>query len=96
MENRSINVWDGSELELAWYSESSSYFDSNFPIFSLSVISNASTLKVRDVLHWVNLLVMETFASILPLPVPSVGAGNIWIYVISFLFSTISNKVYLP
>ena len=33
MENRSVNIWDGSELELAWSKKSSSYFENNFPIF---------------------------------------------------------------
>ena len=38
MGNSSINIWDGSELELAWSKESSSYFEDNFPIFLLSVV----------------------------------------------------------
>ena len=54
--NRSINIWDGSELGLAWYKKSSSYFKNNFLIFSLS--------GMRDVLHWVNFLVLKTFSNI--------------------------------
>ena len=30
MGNGSINIWDGSELELAWSKESSSYYENNF------------------------------------------------------------------
>ena len=30
VENCSINIWDGSELELAWSKKSSSYFENNF------------------------------------------------------------------
>ena len=33
VENFSINIWDGSELELAWSKKSSSYFENNLPIF---------------------------------------------------------------
>ena len=53
--NLRINIWDGSELELAW--------SSKINIF-MSGISNASIFKVRDVLHWVNLLIMKNFSSI--------------------------------
>ena len=62
--NCSINIWDGSELELAWSKESSSKFENNFPIFLLSLISNQSVFKVREVLHWVIFLVMKTFSNI--------------------------------
>ena len=64
MGNRGINVWDGWQLKLAWSNKSSSYFESNFAIFLSSVFSNTSTFKERNVLHWVNLLVMITFANI--------------------------------
>ena len=40
MENCSINIWDGSELELALCKKSSSYFGNKFPTFLLSGISN--------------------------------------------------------
>ena len=40
MGNCSINIWDGSELELALCKKSSSYFGNNFPTFLLSGISN--------------------------------------------------------
>ena len=46
--NCSINIWDGSEPELAWSKKSSSYFKNNFPIFLLSGISNTSICQVRD------------------------------------------------
>ena len=50
----SINIWDRSELELAWSKKNSSYFENNFPIFLLPDILNTLVFKVRDVLHWVN------------------------------------------
>ena len=59
-----INIWDGSELRLAWSKKSSSYFENNFPIFLLSGISNTLICKVCDVLHWVNFLLMKTFSNI--------------------------------
>ena len=40
MGNHSINIWDGSELELAWSNKNSSYFENNFPISLLYGISN--------------------------------------------------------
>ena len=52
MGNCSINIKDGSGLELDWSKESSSYFENNFSIFLLSGISNTSIFKVHDVLHW--------------------------------------------
>ena len=58
MGNRSINIWDGSKLELAWSDKSSSYFENNFTIFLSYGISNTLIFKGRDVLLWVNLLVM--------------------------------------
>ena len=64
MGNHSINIWDGSELELACSNKSSSYFKSNFPIFLLYAIWNTSIFKMRDVLHWVHLFVMKTFSNI--------------------------------
>ena len=83
MTNCSINIWDGSELELPWSEKSSSYFQNNFPIFLLSGILNISIFKVRDVSGWVNLYVMKIFYRIC-YPVfsvaPSVGAADIWIY----------------
>ena len=63
MGNCSINIWDGSEPELAWSKKSSSYFENDFPIYLLSDISNPSMLKVSDVLHWVSFLVMYTFTN---------------------------------
>ena len=57
MQNCCINIWDGSELELAWFKKNSSYFENNFSTFLLSAISNASAFIERDVLHWVNFLV---------------------------------------
>ena len=53
------NIWDGSELKLSWSKKSSSYFENSSPIFLLSGFSNTSIFKVRDVLHWVNFLVMK-------------------------------------
>ena len=50
----SINIWDRSELELAWSKKNSSYFENNFPIFLLPDILNTLVFKVREVLHWVN------------------------------------------
>ena len=64
MVNCSINIWDGSKLELAWSKKSSSYFENNFPIFLLSCISNTSNFQVHDVLHWVSFLVKKTFSNI--------------------------------
>ena len=58
MGNCSINIWEGSEPELAWSKKSSSCFENDFPIYLLSGISNPSMLKVSDVLHWVSFLVM--------------------------------------
>ena len=55
MASCSINIWDGSELELTWSEKSSSYLQNNFPIFLLSGILNVSIFKVRDVSGWVNL-----------------------------------------
>ena len=36
MGNGSINIWDGSELELAWSKKSSSYFENIF--FNIFII----------------------------------------------------------
>ena len=50
----SINIWDGSELELAWSKKRSLCFENNFSIFLLSGIPNTSifdVLQVLDVLH---------------------------------------------
>ena len=91
--NRSINIWDGSELELAWSKKSSSYFENNFPIILSSGISNASMFKVVDALHWVTFLLMKTFSNIFRRTF--CWAGNIWIYFISHLFSIIENKFYI-
>ena len=54
MANCSIDIWNGSELELAWPKKSSLNFENNFLIFLLSGILNASIFKVLDVSHWVN------------------------------------------
>ena len=94
MDNRSINIWDRLELELAWSKKCSSYFENNFPIFLLSGTSNTWTFKERDVLYWVNFLVMKTFSSIFRSTL-TVGTGNIWIYFMSHLLFIISNKSYL-
>ena len=64
MVNCSINIWDESELELAWSKKRSSYFENKFPIFLLPGISNTIIFKMCGVLHWVNLLVMKTFSHI--------------------------------
>ena len=53
MGNCSINIWDGSELELAWSKKSSSCFENYFPIFLLYDVSNTLIFKVRDVFYWV-------------------------------------------
>ena len=45
MGNRSIKIWDESELELDWSNKSSWYFENNFLIFLLYGISNTSTLR---------------------------------------------------
>ena len=49
--NCGINIWDRSELELAWSKKTSLYFENNFPIFLLSGISNTLICKVRDALR---------------------------------------------
>ena len=59
MGNCSTNIWDGSELKLAWSKKSSSPFENNFPICLSSGISNKSIFTVLDVLHWVNFLGMK-------------------------------------
>ena len=56
----SINIWDGSKLELALSKKSSSYFENVFLILLLSFISNTSTFKLRGV----NFLVMKIFPNI--------------------------------
>ena len=60
MKKSRINIWDGSELELAWSKKSSSCLENNFPKFLLSAILNTLIFKVCDVLHWVNVLVIKT------------------------------------
>ena len=64
MGNRSINISDGSELDLAWSKKSSLYIKNNFPIFLLSGISNTSIFKELDFLSRVNFLVMKIFSNI--------------------------------
>ena len=49
MGNYSINIWDGSEMELVWSKKSSLSFENNFPICLLSGILNTSIFKVHDV-----------------------------------------------
>ena len=51
--NCSINIWDGSELELGLPRKSSLYFGNVFLILLSSGISNITTFKLHDVLHWV-------------------------------------------
>ena len=45
VENCNINIWHGSELELAWSKKSSSYVEKNFPKFLLFDIMNTSPCK---------------------------------------------------
>ena len=52
--NCSINIWDGSELELGWSKKNSLYFKNNFSIFSLSGILNKLIFKLHNILYWVN------------------------------------------
>ena len=94
VQNCSINIWDGSELELAWSNKSSSYFENNFPIFLLSGISNTSIYKVRDVLHRVNFFVTKTFSIFSE--TLSLGAGNIWLYYIQLIWSYIYPNYFYP
>ena len=54
MGNCSIDIWDGSELELALSKKNSSNFENNFPICLLAGILNVSIFKVLHVSHWVN------------------------------------------
>ena len=61
--NCNVNIWDGSELELAWSKNRSSYFQNNFAIVLLSGILSTLISKVLDVLHWVNFLVTKTFSN---------------------------------
>ena len=94
VQNCSINIWDGSELELAWSNKRSSYFENNFPTFLLSGISNTSIYKVRDVLHWVNFFVTKTFS--LFSEALSLGAGNIWLYYVQLIWSYICPNHFYP
>ena len=64
MGNCSINISDGSELDLAWSKKSSSYFGNNFPIFLLSGISNTSVFKALDNIYRVHFLVIQIFSII--------------------------------
>ena len=54
MGNRSINMWDGLELEFTWSKKSSSYFENNFLILLLPGVLNTSIFKARDVLQGIN------------------------------------------
>ena len=56
----SINISDGSKLELALPKKSSPYFENVFLILLLSGISDTSTFKLRGV----NFLVMKIFSNI--------------------------------
>ena len=85
-----INIWDGSELEIAWSKKSSSYFEMNFPIFLLYVILNTTIFKVRDILHWVDLLAIKTFSNIFH---SSLCCSRFWI-VFSFLVKLHSHHPY--
>ena len=60
----SSNAWNCLEMKLAGSRKNSSYFENNFPIFSLSGSSNTLVFKVYDVLYWVHFLLMKTFSSI--------------------------------
>ena len=51
------NNWNELELKLASSGKSNSYFENNFPIFSLSGNLNISLFKVCHVLHWALFLV---------------------------------------
>ena len=89
MEICSINIWNGSKLELAWTEKSSSYFKNSFPIFLLTGISNLSIFKVRDALQWENYLVMKTFSNIIR------SCGRYYLnIIICHLFSIIAHKFY--
>ena len=92
--NRSAHFWEGSELELAWSKKSSLYFENNFPIFLLSVISGESIFKVRDILYWLNFLVMKT-SNIFRSTFCS-GGQYLNVFYTSFIFfSIIVNRFYL-
>ena len=56
----SINIWDGSELKLAWSMENNSYFENNLPMNLLSGNSNTSVFKVCNVLRWVHFLKIKS------------------------------------
>ena len=64
IESCSIGIWVESDLGIAWSKKSSSFFENNFPIFFLSGISNTSILKIHDISHWINFLVMRIFSNI--------------------------------
>ena len=85
-----INIWDGSELEIAWSKKSSLYFEINFPIFLLSVILNTSIFKVHHISHWVDLLVIKTFSNIFH---SSLCCSKFWIF-FSFLVKLNSHHPY--
>ena len=81
----SINIWDWSELELAWSRKNVSYFENNFPIFLLSTNSNTLIFKVCYLLHWVHFLVMKAFYNIFYSTFCWAWASNVWIwFIVSF------------
>ena len=86
-----ISIWDGSELELAWFRKNNSYFEINFQIFFLSDDSNKSIFKVCGVLRWVHFLVMKTFSNIFCSTFCWTWAGNCEYNLYPF-FSTITDK----
>ena len=51
MRNCSLDIWDGSELELARSKKSNSYFEKNMPIGG---VLNTSIFTVRDASHWLD------------------------------------------
>ena len=61
-----INIWDGSELRLAWSKKSSSYFENDFPIFLLSGISNTLICKVAWYFTLSKFLINEDLLQYLP------------------------------
>ena len=61
MENCSINIWDGSDLELALSKNSSSYFENNFPIFLLSSILNSSIHRVHRYIWYIKYNTLSKF-----------------------------------
>ena len=83
----SVNIWDGSEIKLAWSKKNSSYFENNFPVFLLSGYSNTSVFKVCNILRWVHFLVTKT-------------SSNIFLRTLCWIWATMGsqclNIIYIP